>query len=80
MWVLSPHGSIAKEGKIPTCVLTPNANITIEKENFNMNFANDMQKLHTLYLYRIGIAYLGFWGFGVYGGIMVSFFHACILR
>jgi len=47
MWVLSPHVSIAKKEKNPTCVLTPNVSIIIEEEKFNMCFANDMQKLHT---------------------------------
>jgi hypothetical protein len=32
MWVLSPHVSTAKKEKNPTCVLTPNASITIEEE------------------------------------------------
>jgi len=62
-WVLSPHAGIAKEEKNPMCVLSLYVGIAIEKESFNMYFANDMQKLHTLYLSndkqnkRIGIAF-----------------------
>ncbi len=45
------------------CALSPYVGITIEKESFNMCFANDLQKLHTLYLSNdkqnkiIGIAF-----------------------
>jgi hypothetical protein len=57
MWVLQ------QRKKNPLCVLSPYAGIAIDKENFNMCFANDMQELHTLYLSNdkqnkiIGIAF-----------------------
>jgi hypothetical protein len=41
---------LQKRKKNPSCALTPNASITIEEENFNMCFANDMQNyIHYIY-------------------------------
>jgi hypothetical protein len=71
---------LQKKKTNPTCVLTPNASITIEEEKINMCFANDMQKLHTLYLsygkqfFFKGITSLvlmGFWCLWRYYGLII---------
>ncbi len=62
------------------------ASFVKEEENFNMCFAKYMQNLHTLYLsnskqIKKQVLHVWYqWGFGIYGGIMGSFFQACILR
>jgi hypothetical protein len=48
VWVLKPHACITKKEKNPTCVSKPDSGILIKEIFFNMCFANDMQKLHTL--------------------------------
>jgi hypothetical protein len=80
MWVLSPHASITKKGKKSSVCFEPHVSIAIEKENFSMCFANDMQVLHIIFLSnskqikKMGIASLVlmiFWCLWRYYGFII---------